>query len=485
MQPVSLLILFIAYFGILLLISHIVGRKNHISSFYNGDRKSPWFVVAFGMIGATLSGVTFISVPGEVGNSSFHYFQFVLGNFVGYILIATLLLPFYYRKNIFSIYTVLKMKMGSEGYLTTSGFFILSKVIGSSFRLYLASIVIYMAIARPLGISFGVTVLFCLGLIWLYTVKSGIKTIVWSDTIQTFVLIFAVIATIISIFNHMDVPISKIVNVVSDQQHLKFFEMDWHSPNNFFKQFIAGIFMTIALNGFDQDIVQKNLTCENSSKARKNMLVFSAMFVATVFLFLMLGALLYYFAHTKGIALPEKSDQLFPLIALNHLGGFVSAMFILGISAAAFSSADSATTALTTSFSIDFLKIDQFKEKRQVKIRNWVHLSFSLLIFVVIMVFYKMNNESVVVAIFKVAGYTYGPILGVFAFSFFIPRVPIYKFIVAICLISPIFTYLLTLWFNVLFNGYRFGFELIVVNALITFLLLLLFSKKDHSVKIH
>lgn len=485
MQPLTLLFFFIGYFGVLLILSFFVGRKNQWSSFFNGDRKSPWFMVAFGMVGATLSGVTFISVPGEVGNSSFHYFQFVLGNFVGYIIIATLLLPYYYRKNIYSIYSVLEEKLGQEGYLTTSGFFILSKVIGAAFRLYLAAIVIYMAITQPLGISFGITVLICLALIWLYTVKSGIKMVVWSDTLQTLVLIVAVVASIIALMNQFELPSSKILENVFKESHTKIFEFDWRSPNNFLKQFIAGIFMTIALNGFDQDIIQKNLTCKNSNKARTNMLVFSGMFVLTVFLFLTLGALLYYYAQNNAIPIPERTDELFPAIALNHLGKVVAVLFILGISAAAFSSADSATTALTTTFSIDFLKIERIKKQNQSIVRNLVHLAFSLIIFAVILLFYKVNEQSVVVAIFKAAGYTYGPILGVFTFAFFIKRVPTRKFIVPTCIVSPIITYLVTLWLNRLLNGYRFGFELIILNALITVVLLILFSKKPTNVNIY
>lgn len=478
MQALSLLLIFISYFLVLLLISYFIGKKSGRLSFYNGDRKSPWFVVAFGMVGATLSGVTFISVPGEVGNSAFHYFQFVMGNFVGYIIIAALLLPYYYRKNIVSIYSVLNEKLGKEGHLTTSGFFILSKLVGAAFRLYLAALVLYLAIAQPLGISFGVTVLFCLVLIWLYTFKSGIKMVVWSDMIQTAVLIIAVIAAIIAIKSQLNISSAKLIKELSQQSNTSIFEFNWKSSNNFFKQFTAGIFMTIALNGFDQDIVQKNLTCSNSSKARKNMLVFSLMFVLTVFLFLALGTLLYYFAEVKGISIPSKTDQLFPTIALGHLGKLVAALFIVGISAAAFSSADSATTALTTSFSIDFLKIEKLSEKKEKKIRNLVHLGFNLILFMVIYVFYKLNNDSVVVSIFKAAGYTYGPILGVFSFLFFVNRIPYKKYILAICVVAPIITYLFTLVTQRLFDNYKFGFELIILNALITFLFLVLFSKR-------
>jgi Na+/proline symporter len=480
MKPIILLAIIVAYFLMLMIVSWFTGRNNQQHTFYHGDRKSPWFVVAFGMIGTTISGVTFVSVPGEVGNSAFHYFQFVLGNIAGYVLIATLLLPYYYRKNVFSIYSVLEEKMGHEGYLTTSGFFILSKVIGASFRLFLAVLVLYMAIAQPLGISFSVTILFCLLLIWLYTFKSGIKTVVWSDTLQTVVFMAAVVLTIFIIKDQLSLSASDIVSLIKEQPETTIFDFTLGSPNNFFKQFISGIFITLALNGFDQDIVQKNLTCKSSRKARKNMLWFSVCFGIMVFLFLVLGALLYYYARSKGITLPEKTDQLFPLIALNHLGGAATVLFILGISAAAFSSADSATTALTTAFCVDFLKIEQREHASQRSIRTLVHLGFSLLIFVVIMLFYKLNNESVVTAIFKVAGYTYGPILGVYLFSFFIPRVPIRRAILPVCIASPIITFGIVQLVTRIGSGYKFGFELIILNTLITLVLLVLFSKRKN-----
>lgn len=485
MQALSLLFIFCAYFAALLLIAKLAGRKIDASGFYNGNRRSPWFVVAFGMIGATLSGVTFISVPGEVGNSSFHYFQFVLGNFTGYIIIAMFLLPYYYQKNVYSIYTVLKERMGEQGYLASSGFFILSKIIGAAFRLYLAALVIHMAMAEALNIPFWLTVLVCLAMIWTYTVRSGIKAIVWSDTLQTLMLLLAVIITIVTLFRELDLPLESLIDAIKTQQQIRIFEGNWASSNNFFKQFFAGFFITIALNGFDQDIVQKNLTCRSSAKSRKNMLVFSLMFLSTVALFMMLGALLYHFALVQQLELTEKSDHLFPMIALNHLGKGVAVLFVLGISAAAFSSADSATTALTTAFSIDFLKLDRRSEKMQLKIRKLVHLAFTLLIFGVIMLFYHMNNQSVVHAIFKAAGYTYGPILGIFIFSFFIKRKPKANFIVPICVVSPIITYLFTLLVKRVWESYQFGFELIMINGSITILLLLIFSGNNRDVKIH
>ncbi|MBP7508551.1 MAG: sodium:solute symporter [Prolixibacteraceae bacterium] len=484
MNPYIYLSIVIAYFFVLLILSQIVNTKRQNHTFYNGDKKSPWFIVAFGMIGTTISGVTFISVPGEVGTSSFHYFQFVMGNIVGYIIIATLLIPFYYKKKVISIYSILEEKIGTEGHLATSGLFIISKIIGASFRLFLASLVIHIAISEPLGIPFSISVLFCLLLIWLYTFRTGIKTIIWSDTIQTVVLIVAAISTIILIIQQTEIPPLSIFTKIKESGSIRIFDFNWLSTNNFFKQFISGIFITIALNGFDQDIIQKNLTCRNSQLARKNMLWFSAFFGITVFVFLILGALLYYYAEIKGIELPTKTDQLYPMLALNHLSSFVAIMFILGISAAAFSSADSAITSLTVAFCVDFLKLPEKERKNNNSIRTLIHLVFSIIIFFVIMLFYKMNNESVVVAIFKAAGYTYGPILGVFLFSFFIKRKPHKYFIIPSLIASPFLTYFISRIVYTSFNNYKFGFELIIINAVITILLLFIFSSPTPKLKL-
>ncbi len=483
MQATTLLAIFIGYFLLLLAISYIVGNKSSSKSFYTGDRKSPWFAVAFGMVGATLSGVTFVSVPGEVANSAYHYFQFVLGNFTGYIIIAIVLLPFYYKQKIISIYTVLYEKMGRQGYLTTSGFFIFSKIIGAAFRLYLAALVVHLAISKPLGISYEITVLFCLLLIWLYTQKSGIKTVVWSDTLQTAILLIAVIATITAISKQLNLSANELITAISDSSNSKIFDFRINSSQNFFKQFFSGIIITIALNGFDQDIVQKNLTCTSSQKARKNMLVFSVLFVATIFMFLVLGSLILIYAQNAGIVVPAKTDELLPSIALNHLGATVAVLFILGISAAAFSSADSASTALTTAFCIDFLRIETRSKKYQNTARKIVHLAFNLIIFIVIVLFYKLNNDSVVNSIFKAAGYTYGPIFGMFMFSFFIKRKPLKNLILPICIASPVLTFISTVVLSKIIPGYSSGFELIIINAAICLGLLLLFSTKTSNVK--
>ena len=477
LEPITILYFVLGYFALLLLLSIVVNRKSTSNSFFNGDRQSPWYIVAFGMIGATLSGVTFISVPGEVANSSFYYLQFVLGNFVGYMLIANFLLPYYYRKNVVSIYATLEERLGTSGHKTTSFFFIISKLIGAAFRLFLAVLVLQMAISDPLGISFEVTVVASLVLIWLYTFRSGIKVVVWSDAIQTTVLLFAVIATVVWIFRNSANP-QELMSSIELGKNYHIFNFDWRDANFFLKQFIAGIFITLALNGFDQDIVQKNLTCKNASQARKNMMWFSVWFVVAILLFLILGAMLLTYAKQNGLEIPSRTDQLFPQLALNSFSKVIAVLFILGISAAAFSSADSATTALTTAICVDFVEISKMPQEFQTRVRIWTHVGVSFLLFGIIMAFYEFNDESVVVAIFKAAGYTYGPILGIFTFAFFSKREPIRFSIFPIAVAAPFATWGLTILVEHLKINYQFGFELIIINAAITWLLLLFFSWK-------
>lgn len=477
LEPTTILYFFFGYFALLLTLSVVINRKSTLKSFYNGDRQSPWYIVAFGMIGATLSGVTFISVPGEVANSAFYYLQFVLGNFVGYLVIAKFLLPYYYKMNVVSIYSSLEKRLGTAGHKTTSFLFIVSKLVGAAFRLFLAVLVLQMAISDPLGIPFEATVVVALLLIWLYTFRSGIKVVVWSDTIQTSVLLVAVIATVVWIFKNSP-DVSGLVNSVDLRNNYPIFNFDWRSSNFFFKQFVAGIFMTIALNGFDQDIVQKNLTCRNSGQAQKNMIWFSIWFVFAIVLFLFMGAFLLEYSNQIGLALPERTDRIFPFLALNHFSKVLAILFILGISAAAFSSADSATTALTTAICVDFIEIEKLPENFQTHVRNWTHVGISFLLFGTIMGFYEFNDESVVVAIFKAAGYTYGPILGIFTFAFFTKRKPWRKSIIPIAFLAPAGTFGLTKLVDYFGFSYQFGFELIVMNAAITWLMLLFFSSK-------
>ncbi|HKL32186.1 MAG TPA: sodium:solute symporter [Tangfeifania sp.] len=480
MSPLLVLSLVLGYFLVLMGISWLTSRDADTQAFFNANRKSPWFLVAFGMIGATLSGVTFISVPGEVGSTAFSYLQFVFGNIVGYWLVAGILLPLYYKLNLVSIYTFLDQRFGISSYKTGSFFFLISKLVGAAFRLYLVAGVLQIAFFDAFNIPFTVTVIVTIALIWVYTFKGGIKTIVWTDTLQTFFLVSAVIFTIVAITNTLNFDGAEVVERISSHRTSKIFFWDWRTGNNFFKQFFAGMFITIVMVGMDQDMMQKNLTCKNKKEAQKNMIVFSLSFLAAVFLFLCLGVLLYIFAEQTGIAIPETTDELYPLIALNHLSLPVGIAFLLGITAAAYSSADSALTAMTTSFSVDFLNIDKYKEESKKKIiKKRAHIMFSVLLIVVILGFRAISDESIVVAVFTVAGYTYGPILGLFVFGIYSKKKVIDKLVPLVGIASPVICFFISKYSEELFNGYRFGFELLILNGLITILGLWLISKKN------
>lgn len=461
------------YFGLLMLISWITSRNSNNETFFTGNRKSPWYLVAFGMIGASLSGVTFISVPGEVGNTAWSYFQFVLGNFVGYFVVAQVLIPLYYRLKLVSIYSYLNQRFGIGTYKIGSFFFLVSQTIGASFRLFLVAGVLQLAFFNAFGIPFWVTVFITILLIWCYTFRGGIKTIVWTDTLQTLFMLGSVIITIIVIVKDLDLSTQGVVQVIGDSEFSSVFNWDWRSPQNFFKQFFAGIAVVIVMNGLDQNMMQKNLTCKNTKEAQKNIYWFSLSFVLANLMFLCLGVLLYVFAEQHGIALPEKTDDLYAFLALNHFGLVTGVVFLLGITAAAYSSADSALTALTTSFCVDFLKGEVTQKKRL-----GIHLMFSAIMFVVIVVFSMINDQSVVTAVFKVAGYTYGPLLGLFAFGLGSSRIVKDKWVPLICILSPIITYIISTYSEQLLWGYKFGFELLIVNGLITFLGLVLISER-------
>ncbi len=478
MDPILVLGIILGYFLVLIGISWLTSRKADTTAFFTGNRKSPWYLVAFGMVGATLSGVTFISVPGEVGNSAFSYLQFVFGNIVGYWIVAAILLPLYYRLNLVSIYTFLQQRFGERSYKTGSFFFLISKLVGAAFRLFLVAGVLQIAFFDAFHIPFSLTVVVTIALIWVYTFRGGIKTIVWTDTLQTLFLVSAVIFTILAISNELGWNIKDIYSGVMNDSNSKIFFWGWRTGNNFFKQFVAGMFITIVMVGMDQDMMQKNLTCKNQKEAQKNMIVFSFSFLVTVFLFLGLGVLLYIYARKSGISIPESSDDLYPLLALNHLGLPVGIAFLLGITAAAYSSADSALTALTTSFSVDFLNIEKYDEEKRLRIKKWSHLLFSVLLIFVILIFKAINNQSIVVAVFKVAGYTYGPLLGLFVFGLYTKRKVTDKWVPYVGLSAPIICFFISNYSEVLFNGYKFGFELLIVNGLVTIAGLFLVSKK-------
>ncbi len=480
MNPYLVLSIILVYFALLIFISWLTSRGADTQTFFTGNRESPWFLVAFGMIGATLSGVTFISVPGEVGNTAFSYLQFALGNVVGYWLVAWILIPLYYKLNLISIYTFLKERFGEKSYKTGSFFFLVSKLIGAAFRLFLVAAVLQIAFFDNFNIPFYITVIITIGLIWVYTYRGGIKTIVWTDTLQTLFLVSAVIFTIIVISQRLDLGFTDLVASVYKDPKSQVFFWDWRSGSNFFKQFIAGMFITVVMIGMDQDMMQKNLTIKTKRDAQKNMLFFSLAFIVSVTLFLSLGVMLYQYAEQIGVSIPEKTDELFPMLALNHLGLPVGIAFLLGITAAAYSSADSALTAMTTSFSIDFLNIEQYDEKKRDKLKKLSHLMFSVLLIVVILVFRAINDDSIVVAIFKVAGYTYGPILGLFLFGLYTKKQVHDKLVPWVSIAAPVITYIIVSYSEVLFNGYKFGFEVLILNGFLSMMGLWMISKKSN-----
>ena len=480
MNPYLVISLILGYFLMLIFVSRLTARNADTQTFFTGNRKSPWYVVAFGMVGTTISGVTFISVPGEVGNSAFSYLQFVMGNIAGFWVVALVLLPLYYKLNLISIYTFLNQRIGGNAHKTGSFFFLISKLIGAAFRLYLVAGVLQLAFFDAFNIPFALTVIVTISLVWVYTQKGGIKTIIWTDSLQTLFLLIAVVFTIIAVTKSLEWDTVQLFSGIADSPKSQIFFWDWRSENNFFKQFLAGIFITVAIVGMDQDMMQKNLTCRNIKDAQKNMLVFSLLFFVVVVMFLSLGALLYAFAGKSAIAIPANTDDLYPMLALKYFGLPVGIAFLLGITAAAYSSADSALTALTTSFSIDFLNISKYDEAKRIKIKKASHLMFSVLLIGIILIFRAINNESIVVAVFKAAGYTYGPILGLFVYGLYFKRKTNDRWVPFVAVSAPLMTFLIDYYAPVLFNGYKFGFELLIVNALITITGLLLISKKIH-----
>lgn len=470
MNPYLVASLLAGYFLLLIVVAYFTGRSATTDTFFTANRKSPWFVVAFGMIGTTISGVTFISVPGEVGNSAFTYFEFVMGNFVGYLVVAFVLLPVYYRMNLISIYSYLEERLGFFSYKSGSFFFLLSRTVGAAFRMYLVAEVLQLAFFAHFGIPFGVTVLISIVLIWVYTTKGGVKTIIWTDSLQTIFLISAVVLTIFFIFRSFGWSFGDMISQVQQSKHSQVFDWDWRSGKFFPKQFLAGIFITIVMSGLDQDMMQKNLTCKNLKEAQKNMLTFSFIFVAVVWMFLTLGALLYIFAESHQLTIPAKSDDLFPMLAINHMSMMIGIFFLLGITAANYASADSALTSLTTAFCIDFLDFGKRQDRNNKKILKITHLGFSFLLFLVIMIFKAVNNQSVVMAVFKVAGLTYGPLLGLFAFGLLTRYRIKDRYVPAVVLAAPTLSWLLNTYSEQLFGGYKIGFELIIINGALTFL---------------
>jgi Na+/proline symporter len=491
LSPYLLLFLILGYFGILVLTSWFTSRGGDNQSFFVADRQAPWYLVAFGMIGASLSGVTFVSVPGAVGanggNNAFSYFQLVLGYFVGYQIIIRVLLPLYYRLNLTSIYEYLRLRLGSSSHYTGASFFLLSRTIGSSFRLYLVSMILDRFILGPLGIPFALTVVLTIALIWLYTYRGGMKTIVITDTFQTAFLLLAVMFSVYSMMGDLGwSALDLYQSMTSDALRCPDNGAQAGTPmdqiffgdsgsRNFWKMFLSGIFITVVMTGLDQDMMQKNLSCRNLRDAQKNMFWFSLVLVAVNLLFLVLGYLLYAYVDHRQIPLPAKADLLFPTLAFEHFSVAAGLTFVIGLIAAAYSTADSALAALTTSFCVDFLGFDQ--TKGSTRTRKIVHLGMSLLLAVQILIFHSLHNESLITQLFTVAGYTYGPLLGMFAFGLATQRPVRDRWVPWVAVAAPVLCYFLKANADRWLGGYQFGFELLILNGALTFGGLWLLSK--------
>jgi Na+/proline symporter len=480
MNPYLILSIIAAYFLVLIAISYFTGKRDDNDTFFLGNKKSPWYIVAFGMIGASLSGVTFVSVPGMVKAGGFSYFQMCLGFTLGYFVIAKVLLPLYYRMNLVSIYQYLDDRFGVQAYKTGSFFFLISRLIGASFRLFLVASIFQMFVFEEMGISFEFTVAITILLIWLYTFRSGIKTIIWTDTLQTSFMLLAVFFTFYWITQKLDWTFGEVwTNIQASDYSRVFFLDDFLDGKHFVKQFIGGFLICITMTGLDQDMMQKNLSCKNLGEAQKNMISFGLVLLLVNFFFLLFGALLYLYAGEQGIT--AIKDDLFPTIAVSGSTGLgISILFILGLIAAAYSSADSALTSLTTAFSVDFMDIQAMEEKKQKSLRKKVHVAFSILLFLVILAYQNINNKDLINDLFRFAMYTYGPLLGLFSFGMMTKRKLKGKWILPICLLAPVLTYYIDFLAKNYCN-FNVGFALILLNALLCILGLWMISKQDEN----
>ncbi len=477
MSPVLMLLCIAVYFAALLGIAWKTGRSANSEGYFLGNRRSPWYAVAFGLLGDSLSGVTFISVPGQVGTSKFSYLQIVLGYVLGYVVIAELLLPLYYRLRLTSIYSYLGNRFGGTAQVTGSFFFLISRLAGAGARLYLAASVLQLFIFDRWHIPFSVSVAGSIALMLIYTYRGGIKTLVWTDVFQSTFLLVGVVLSILAIARALDLGPGGLFQTIRQSDLSQVFVWDWQSKNFFWKQILSGAFIAIVMTGLDQNSMQKNLSCRSLPEAKKNIYSFAAVMVAVNILFLSLGVLLYEYARAKGITIPGKADALFPTLALEHLGPFAAIVFLVGLTAATFSSADSVLTTLTTSFCIDFARIDSRTDLTDVsktRLRHVTHLCFAVLLLAVILAFRYLNNDSVITAVLTLATYTYGPLLGLFAFGLFTRQKVRSSLVPVICTASPLACF----WINGRtadwFGGYQLGFELLILNGLLTCLGLLL-----------
>ncbi len=471
MNGIFILVTIALYFGVLILISHFTGTKGDSNdAFFRGNRQSPWYIVSFGMIGASLSGVTFVSVPGMVKDIDMTYMQTCMGFFVGYLLIAHVLLPLYYRLNLTSIYTYLEQRIGIRAYKTGASFFLLSKVLGASARMYLVCLILQRYVFDQYNIPFALTAIGTIVLIWLYTRKGGIKTIVWTDSLQTLCLLSALVLIIWHVASLLHLDFSGVVQTIKESEYSRIFVFDdWHSKQIFFKQFFSGIFITIVMTGLDQDMMQKNLSCKNLKEARKNMYCYGFSFVPVNFIFLSLGVLLLILAQQLELPIPQNGDQILPQFAANgYLGYAVLVFFTIGIIAAAFSSADSALAALTTSFCIDILDIEKKVLASAERTRKRVHFFVSSVFIACILVFEALDSQSIIDIIYILASYTYGPLLGLFCFGLFTRKQTRDRFVPYIALASPLVCFVIDK-ITFLCTGYKFGYEMLMFNGLLTF----------------
>lgn len=488
-MEITILICFLLYTCLLFCITWLTSRKADNDSFFRGNRRSPWFVVAYGMIGASLSGVTFMSVPGGVYSGQFTYMPLVFGYVIGYVVIACLLLPLYYRLNLTSIYSYLEQRFGHVSERTGALFFILSRLMGSALRMYLVVFVLYEFVFRSWGIPFWIPAVAFIALILLYTFRGGLKTVVWTDTLQTTFLILAAVVTVVAILKNLHLGYFDLIREAADQGMTKVFNTDISHSKYYWKQIISGAFITIAMTGLDQDMMQKNLSCKSLRDAQKNVLTSSGLFVVVNIVFLTLGAALLIYAQKTGFELPVDaaghvmSDKIFPSIAFS-LSGFTAVVFVLGMVAAGYSSADGTLTALTTTFCYDFLGFDKeqegAKKDKQMRTRKMVHIAFALLYLLVIIAFRPFHRQSLIDTLFDVAGYTYGPLLGMYSFGLFTRREVRDKLVPVIAIVCPVVCYILKVNSVQWFGGYQMGFELLLLNGLLTFVGLLLISKKGN-----
>jgi len=480
MSPILVLITIAAYFAVLFTVSYIAGKKSDNQGFFVGNRKSSWFVVAFAMIGSSISGVTFVSVPGMVGTANFSYLQMVLGFVVGQFIIAFLLVPLFYRMNLVSIYGYLENRFGGFSHKTGAWFFFISKMLGAAVRLFVVCLTLQLLVFDSLGLPFVLNVVCTVALVWLYTFRSGVKALIWTDSLKTFCLITSVGLCIYFVSSNLQLNLGGLLRAVreSDLSRTFFFD-DMNDRRYFFKQFLGGVFTMIAMTGLDQDFMQRNLSCRNAKDSQKNIITSSLMQLFINLLFLILGVILYLFTARNAIQNPAKSDELFPMIAT---GGYfplvVGLLFMVGLISSAYAAAGSALTALTTSFTIDILGTEGKSEDEIRKFRKRVHFGMAIVMGIVIFVFGILNNKTVIDAVYTLAGYTYGPILGMFAFGIFMKQRVYDKFIPVVALLSPVFCYVLQHYSERWFNGYQFSYELLIINALFTFTGLWLLSKR-------